>query len=289
MTDHSRLPTEVKSIRAFVQAYVLSFDRVSFSLDHPAPNLPIHMLNKHCRNVEVTNSCVNRYQPLWQTCVALYQPDQEALRLLQIAVKTGRYRSRPDYAEIALDHVTASQQDAVIVRNFLLKHLLVPHAREKVRCVENETFYYNPRTPVCGGKAPLVTVIYSDKPSKLAGEYEGQPCSHLERRFSGSAALGAIGINCLADFALFSHASFWCANLKLARLPSKVNIGRFLMKEKADYSGTALRKQADKFLKPFFLDDAFVLQNLRLEHPNIAKILRPLESWIMLPHRLRNE
>lgn len=286
---HSRLPTELKTARAQVQAYVLGFDRVSFSLDHPAPSLPLQILEKHCRKVEIINSCTNRYQPLWQTRVALHQPDQDALRLLQIAIKNGCYRSRPDYAEIALDHVTVTRQDAVIVRNFFLKHMLVPHARKKVHCEKNETFYYNRRTPVHGGKAPRVTVIYCDKPSKLAGEYKGQPCSHLEQRFSGSDALSGIGINCLADFASFSHESFWHTNLKLACLPAKADISRFLLPEKADCSGTALRKRADKFLAPFFLKDVFILQNLRLAHPGIKGILREMECSFMLPNRLRRE
>lgn len=288
MSNHPRPPADVLDTRKRIRHHVCGFDRLSLWLDHPAPVLPVAALEKHCGKVIINTNRAFRYHQLWQSCVTLFQPDRKALRLLQRAVRKGRYRSCPWYVEIALDCITATTQDAITVRDFHLRHMLVPHCRDEVTCFKKATFYYRRRTVRINDeqwrKAPHVPVLYADKKSKLlARTYKGQPCCHLEHRFFGADALSRIGIHCAGDFAEFSHAAFWRAHLTLARLPSKADIGRFLAPARTDCSGTALRKRADKFLAPYFLEGVQVLQNLRLSHPEITRILRPLQLADVLP------
>lgn len=70
--------------------------------------------------------------------------------------------------------------------------------------------------------------------------------------------------------------------MKLAELPTKTALGKCLVADTDERSGTAFRNQANKFLDPFYLEGSFVLQNLRITHPNIEELLTPLEHSLMM-------
>lgn len=281
MPTERRLPTEVQTAIAMIEHVALGFDRYRIWLDTPMPELPVKAIEQLGAKLVIKPNRSVQHQPLWQCQISVHQPTEKASQLLADAIQDKRYRTRPDYAEVAADYITSTRADADGVRDFFLAHMLVPHMRVDVVCEEGTTFYYHRRANETGGKAPHVPVIYSDRKSKLAGDHADRRCCHLEHRFSGSAALSQIGIACMADMAAFSHAMFWGRQLKLARLPAKAELGRFLAPEKSDCSGTALRKRAEKFLAPFHVQDRFVLQNLRRAHPRIDRILLSLEHSVL--------
>jgi hypothetical protein len=282
MRTDNRLPTAALDLISTIDSVVLGFDRISCWIDNPMPALPVSAIEKNCTHLVFKENRAHKFQPLWQSYVELFQPNAKACHMLAAAIAHGQYRTRPHYAELALDVIVANRRAATAARNFILAHLLVPHARDPVVCAHHKTFYFNRRAKAGGGKTPHVVALYSDKRSKLAGAPARRYCSHLEHRLSGSDALASVGIACMADFASFSHRDFWRQHLHLARLPAKAELGRFLKPGKRDCSGTALRKRADKFLTPFYLEDTFVLQNVRLEHPEIDNVLISMENSFFL-------
>lgn len=282
MPNNHRLPTDVQHALAAIRQVVLGFDCYKFWIDHALPDLPVAEIKRHCTRFEIHANCSRPYQPLWKSYIEIFQPDDRGSQLLASAIQQGRYRTQPVYAEIALDQITANRMDADAVRNFILAHLLVPHMRHDVVCENGTTFYYSPRAGKNGEKVPLVPALYSDRESKLASQYAGRRCAHLEYRYTGSEVLSTIGIACMADIAAFSHDNFWRQHLTLARLPSKTKLGCFLLPDKSRCTGTALRKRANKFLEPFHVEGQFVLQNVRRAHPDLDKILIPLDHAIVL-------
>jgi hypothetical protein len=282
MSVQIRIPQEIANIKKTIRTCISGFDRIHFWIDHPAPLLPLKSLRQHCRNIVIKKNQGYSYHAIWQCKVIVYQPDQEGLRLLADAIREEGYRVRPAYAEIALDHITKDCLGARRVRNFILKHMLVPHCRDEVVCEKKQTFYFHRRTDGNGKQTAHVVTVYCDRPSKLRGEHKGKPCSHLEHRFSGANALRGIGIYCMEDFASFRHDAFWNSQLRLADLPRKTKLARFLAPKKAKCSGTALRKRADKFLRELRLEGVRVLQNIRLAERQIEQVLRPLPNSLLL-------
>ena len=95
--------------------------------------------------------------------------------------------------------------------------------------------------------------------------------------------MAASGLLTLADCVDFDHRAFWAENLRLFRMPSKGDLGRWLDPDNADVSEAALRKRADRFLNQYRHNEAFVLQDCRREYPDIDKLLLPLANELFLP------
>jgi hypothetical protein len=282
MSKQHRPSTDTRAIASLIQAPVYGFDRLSAYVDHPKPSVSSKRIRNLCKDLKIIENQCLPFQNLWQSHISIQQPSSKAICLLAEALRKENNRSRPFYGEIAVDFITETISDARLLGHYFLERMLVKHCRDGVIRERECTFYFHQRADFGGNKRTHVTVLYWDKPSGLAGKFQGRPCCHIEHRYSGSAALGNLGINCMADFALFSHQKFWHNTMKLAELPSKTEIGRTLVSGKAACSDTALWKRGDQFLKDFHLGDALVLQNICLKCPEMRRLLRSIPNNIIL-------
>jgi hypothetical protein len=261
-----------------VETTVMGFDRLKFWVDHPAPDIPVSQIRRHCRKLKVRECSSRPFHPAWQTEIDILQPGCEALRQLEIIVGT-RHRVQLRYAELAIDWLVRDVKAAVELQAFFLNHLRVPYLRHDVR-VEEGTAYFGPRADDEGQKRERNLVLYADRPSKLwdAGSGPDSPCCHLEYRFQGVHVLAQHGLLSLAGCVGFDHLDFWRRHLLLFHLPSKRELGRWINPACADVSPTALAKRADRFLGRYMHEDMFVLQDCYLDNRQIDKILEPLSS-----------
>lgn len=275
----SRLPADMRSALGCIKSCVCAFDRLTIYVDDAT--LPSSLgvdLKADCRDVKVLAED-NPYHRIWNTKIELYQPTPQALYALHETLGC-RNTSKVSYAEIAIDWLTQSRQLASHLGGYLLEHLRVPSARTDIH-FEEETAYFNPRSTARGKRTPHVTVLYTDKPSKLlAGKYV-LPCCHLEHRVQGHPACSKVGLNTIADCMDFDHVGFWRDALRLCDFESKAALGAILASN-PNVSGTALRQRAEAFLKPHRADGHYaghyVLQNCIKTKPEISKALRRIDN-----------
>jgi hypothetical protein len=279
---HSRLPTEIRDVLDLItDKPVMAFDRLRFYVDHPSPNIPLAQIRRYCNDVQLIACNSPPYQPMLQSRVELFQPNTEALNVISHAIGS-RYSVRLTYAEIAVDFMTRTIDDAALISRFMLEHMTAPHLRHRV-VHEGQTSYFAPRTMASNKATPHNVVMYADRPSKLwPVAHLEQPCCHLEHRLTGSSALEHYGLFSLSDCIAFDHERFWLENFHLHQLPSKTDIGRWIDPSNCDVSGTALRKRADQFLNRYRHGDTVVLQNCLNEHPEMKPLLRPIDNALFL-------
>ncbi|CAJ0724931.1 MULTISPECIES: hypothetical protein [Ralstonia] len=281
-TPPSKLPTEVKDALGLIKRVVTGFDRLTFWIDHPAPRIPVSGIERHCANLKVNAGKSLLFHPVWQTEIEIFQPSREALSVLVQAIGT-RHRVQLSYSELALDWLVESRAAAYAIRNFLLAQMYVPYLRHDVTFAKT-TAYFAPRADKNSLKSARNVALYDDSTSKLwAARQLRSPCCHLEHRLQGVETLAASGLLTLADCVDFDHRAFWAENLRLFRMPSKGDLGRWLDPDNADVSEAALRKRADRFLNQYRHNEAFVLQDCRREYPDIDKLLLPLANELFLP------
>ena len=271
----SRLPRVIQNARQLIHAKIMAFDRLKFWLDDPEPHLPAELMKRRVDPRKLRND-KTKYQPKWQSKFDLFQPDADELQAFEEAIGA-RYSVKLCEAELNMDWITQTAEDAMELRDFALTHMLVPYVKQPVNIYE-QTAYFQPRYDSNGNKQSRNLVIYADSPDKRTG----RPCCHIEWRFCSPAALGNIGLFTLDDCVTFDHRDFWAENLRLLALPSKTAISRWLDGDSV-ISGTAHRNHADKFLDQYRQDGAFVLQNCRLKNPTISTILKPIDNALFLP------
>ncbi|WP_232354762.1 hypothetical protein [Burkholderia pseudomallei] len=256
---------------------VTGFDRLTCWIDHPAPDIPVSIVQQHCGEMTITNCYSRPFHPVWQTEVKIFQPSPEALIELQRALGS-RHRIRMGYAELAFDWLVADRNAADMLYRFILKHMRVPYLRHAVTFAE-ETAYFAPRAADDLSKSARNAVLYADRPSKLwAARQDCSPCCHLEHRFQGVDTLAQHGLLSLEDCIRFDHRAYWAEHLRLYRLPSKLELGRWLNPNSIDVSDTALTKRADRFLGRYSYGDIFVLQDCWRGNPSIANVLTPINN-----------
>ncbi|WP_232436636.1 hypothetical protein [Burkholderia ubonensis] len=277
MQSPAKWPVEVQRTRDGITRTAAGFDRLTFWVDHPAPDIPVSRVQRYCGDVTITNCYSLPFHPVWQTEVKILQPSREALIELQRALES-RHRIRMGYAELAFDWLVASREAAYVLYRFIVKHMRVPYLRHAVT-FEEETAYFAPRAAHDLSKNVRNVVLYADRPSKLwAARQDRSPCCHLEHRFQGVDTLAQRGLLSLEDCIRFDHRAYWTEHLRLFRLPSKVKLGRWLNPDSIDVSGTALAKRADRFLDRYSHGDIFVLQDCWRENQSIANMLTQIDN-----------
>lgn len=260
-----------------ITGIVTGFDRLTCWIDHPAPDIPVPLVRRYCGEMTITNCYSRPFHPVWQTEIKIFQPSREALIELQRALES-RHRIRMGYAELAFDWLVADRNAADTLYRFIVKHMRVPYLRHAVT-FEEETAYFAPRAADDLSKNVRNVVLYADRPSKLWGARQDRsPCCHLEHRFHGVDTLAQRGLLSLEDCIRFDHRAYWTEHLRLFRLPSKVELGRWLNPDSIDVSGTALAKRADRFLDRYSHGDTFVLQDCWRGNPSIANVLTPIDN-----------
>ncbi|SDG51164.1 hypothetical protein SAMN05216466_103608 [Paraburkholderia phenazinium] len=281
--SHAKLPVEVRSALDAIMRSVMAFDRLTLWIDHPAPDVPVARIAPHCKEIQVLTCQSLRFQPTWQTQVRLLQPGRQALIELLHALRS-RHRARLSYIEPALDWPVADRPTAQMLERFLLKHLRVTYMRQAVE-FEEGTAYFARRADHDGMKNARNIVLYADRKSKLwPARDSNSSCCHVEYRFQGFGTLAEQGLASLEDCINFDHYTFWVENLRLFRLPSNVELGRWLNPKNPEVTGSALGKRANLFLDNYRHGNAFVLQNCWRENAFIANAVTPLDNTLFLKH-----
>ncbi|WP_281718922.1 hypothetical protein [Pandoraea apista] len=276
-TPFAKGPVEIRRALDLIERAVMGFDRITVWTDHPAPDIPVHLIKQHCRDVTVRNCNSQKFHPLWQTEIYVHQPTRQALVELQSALGAGR-RTSIQYAEVAIDWITRDCVAAGFFYDFVLEHLRVPYMRQPVR-FEEGTAYFARLAARNGKKVGTNVVMYADEPSKLgAPALVDQPCCHLEYRFHGIETLAQHGLLSLSDCVDFDHHTFWLENLRLYVLAKKVELGRRLAPDGTLVSDVALTKRANTLLDRYRCGDVVVLQDLWCEQPLIAKLVTRIDN-----------
>ena len=277
--SRTKWPVDVRRVLGLISDVEMAFDRLTFWIDHPAPDIPSSLIKRHCGGLQVRNCYSLPFHPAWQTEIAIFQPGHRALIALQHAIQT-RHRTRLGYAEAALDWLVDDYVSAQALHQFMLGHLRVPYMRQPV-WFEQGTAYFARLAAADGTKNSRNVVLYADRESKLwpAGRRRS-PCCHLEFRLDGVGTLAQHGLHTLSDCIEFDHRAFWKDNLRLFRLPSKVELGRQLapLPQERRVSGTALAKRANRFLGRYRHNETFVLQNCWRDNPTIADLVTVLDN-----------
>ena len=279
----SKLPAEIRNALDLIKQTVTGFDRVTFLVDHPKPDIPASEIERHCSRLTITVGRSLSYHPMWQTTVDVFQPSDTAFSLLATAMGT-RHATRLRYAELAIDWLVDTPTDAYSFRRFILGHVHVPYLRHNVGFA-GMTAYFSPRTDQDTKKKNARNIVlYADRTSKLwSARQLHSPCCHLEYRLQGAGTLAAYGLLTLADCAHFDHHAFWAKNLRLYHLPKMAELGRWLRPDSVDMTDAALRKRANLFLSQYRHNETFVLQNCWRDAPGIDKLLQPLPNELFLP------
>ncbi|PLZ03037.1 hypothetical protein CY652_06910 [Burkholderia sp. WAC0059] len=276
-----KLPTkEPRETREALDAFeraVSGFDRLTLWINHPAPDIPVHVIEPHCRKLVMRSGRSLKFNPEWQTEIKILQPSRCALIELQAAL--GPRRSTcVRYAEPALDWLTNNYDDAKVIYDFVLEHFRVQYMRQPVKFKEG-TAYFARRASHDGTKTGTNVVMYADRVSKLwPARGLDQPCCHLEYRFQGIETLAQHGLLSLSDCIDFDHHAFWRANFPLYKLPKKVELGYRLAPDKANVSDTALTKRANRLLDRYRHGDALVLQDCWRENPIISDLVTSIDN-----------
>lgn len=276
MTAPSRLPREIQEARARIRRTITDFDRLKFRTNHPEPHMPVELRNYMVEPENLRNN-KNKFQPVWQSKFDLLQPTTELLREFIAAIGT-RYRVELCEAELNMDWITRTTQDAKKLQEFVLERVIATNLREPVY-IDEGTAYFARLKDGNGNKRPRNFIIYADKPSKRANA----PCCHLEWRFCSPATLASIYLYSLEDCINFDHHNFWTEHLRLFSLPSLADIARWLEQDSADVSAKTRRKRANAFKDQYRLHGAFILQDCRRENPTIDKILTPVDNALFIP------
>lgn len=122
--------------------------------------------------------------------------------------------------DVSLDLLVDSRGSADALKSYLISRLVPKGIRPskpwRVRGSANSTSAY---LQADGPRGHVVT-IYSDKATKTL---ERCPCTHLEWRFKGAAAVARAGLNSSGELRLLDHRQFWHDRLRLLR-PRHVSV-----------------------------------------------------------------
>lgn len=265
---------------SFTPYPVFGYDRIGLYLDHADWPLPIELLKKTCKGIEIAPANIP-YQARWKQQIHLFQPTQATLGLLDEALQ-GSVTVGINYAEIALDVLHPDKRRVKAIRNSFLASAKFRYGRD-VAIREESTYYYCRRTTGTN-RTSKIPALYADKPSKLHnGRHylDGLPCFHVEMRISRGDSLEKEGVVSLQDLLLFKHRACWERNFRFYRVPTQpTKLGRMLALAdgaSTEVSGTALRKRANRWLARHRIKHGrsanFVLHNALLASPHLAQQL----------------
>ena len=294
----ANVPAESKQSLHRIRHVQYAYDRILVALDTPTPDLPIKQLQKLCRGETILVRGARPFDALYVSRVELFQPQPEAIRLLNDIVESKGYAARVERVEVACDLISASREDTNALGAWILAHVTVPNMSHSV-VTRKRTYYYARATTEAhearddatadenntpkrkARKVERNFVLYFDRRSKLAGPWRKRRCVHIEFRFRGQRTLEGKGLSTLADLAAFDHPAFWRQELKLRRFVSKAKLGRWLDRDNADVSGTALRKRANVFMSDNQIAGRFVMQKALQEDPSLREVLLDVDPSVI--------
>lgn len=280
-------PGKLKQIYGFVQQ-IFGFDRVTLWLDHADVQGLDDALRPHCYEYVLTPELMPN-NPMWKCKLEIYQPSKAAFTAFLLCLGT-KYRALVTYVELAWDVTCRTARQAREVEKWRLAHIYLPYSRQRVKR-DKKSWYYKRRAEYMQGKRGYVLVMYADDGCKLWGVAYGKHCAHMELRFTGSAAMGGIGIFSLSELLALDHVGLWRRAIRFLELPNtKRSLGRLLHNQPhLEISDTALVNKANKLLNKHTKKGRFVLQNAIRKNKHLARKLTeiPFDDVIGDPARAR--
>jgi len=273
---------------------IYGFDRVTLWIDIAELPISEEALKAHCADIEATLMQMP-HNARWKLKIALFQPTRHCLRLLKEALGHD-IAVLISYVEVAFDLPATSAEQALLRMNYFLASAKMRYQHHPVVLDKFGTVFYFGRRHKMNGKKWVrcghVMAAYSDNPSKIlnARPADGSiPCTHIEHRASGSAAIADVGIIGLDDLIDFDHPAFWERHIHLYRLPSQKAIGYQLAKASGAYleiSDAAFRKRAANWVSDNSIQDAygskFIMHNALREAPELCKAFQKMSflAWL---------
>jgi hypothetical protein len=152
------------------------------------------------------------FNPELRQRLQLYQPRPSALAML-----ARRNDLHLNYLENSLDWIFRSE-DENDYAGYFLDHRFVKnyHRQQGIRYV-GQVRYTGPRS------AANVLAVYTDRECKLTGE---TPCTHLDWRIRGSAALRQAGLGSMPEVIALDQREFWRPRLLLLGVDDLTRLGR---------------------------------------------------------------
>jgi hypothetical protein len=192
-------------------AIYAGIDKLGCWLRDPLRSTDLARLRSHCDWLKPINETA-AFNPDLRQRLQLYQPRPPALELL-----ARRNDLHFNYLENALDWIFRTEDENADAGSFLDHHLIKNfHRQQGIRYV-GETRYTGPRS------AANVLAIYGDRECKWTGE---TPCTHLDWRIRGSAALRQAGLGSIREVMALDDREFWRQRLLLLGVNDLTLLGR---------------------------------------------------------------
>jgi hypothetical protein len=276
--------------RSVADCAALVTDRYSF-VDSLAVLVPRHLRKAEIKSVrELCGSLyrVDEDPPTWAYAAlwVMHQPSAAALELID-SIQTPRRPPLVVGLEVALDFVTATEEDAHAVRRFFQNHLAQAWQSRNAKGVDSfvDAHYADYRAG-----AAQAWVAYSDQPCRVTGEVS---CCHLEWRIRRAAGCRRVGVGRPADVLGFEHVAFWRCKLRLRRIDVQ-KLGRQLSKGR--HARRWIRKGIDMYrmavlnflhaIQTEYSDEPpmeLVIRELRKRKIKPDAVLVPLDNSLLLP------
>jgi hypothetical protein len=193
---------ETAAFESFVTENWVFYDRVTVWLKYRLTNNCLSKMRRISKAKIKKRDLLMKYHPQYQQRLYLLQPTREQLRILLPYIDD--LYSLVNYVELAYDRNTRNRIAACGLHVDADCSSVKSHQRRAKKRVSGKrgapktmkvptTFYTDKQGARCNW------VGYPDKPSKI----DGQNCAHSELRYSGSAAVKAIGIMKFSDLLTF--------------------------------------------------------------------------------------
>jgi len=138
-----------------------------------------------------------------------------------------------NYAEVALDQIFASKAEAERFAVFLVQSLIQSRNSQPVKTKRQHTAYFK-RKVINGRLSDHNIAIYSHEGARM---HHGDPCCHLEVRYTTAESLGELGLYGPQDLLFFNFEAYFAKELTLYNINNAAAIerlvARFLGKSKA--------------------------------------------------------
>jgi hypothetical protein len=168
----------------------------------------------------------------------LLQPKKECLILLREILSKKLFSCTVSYAEITIDWITDSKEDARYIQNMISLSLVKKTGKDKYHYCRigkkgtgkqlDKTTYFTPKGSSVG------IAMYSDRGSKVAN---GRPCAHLEIRLQNPKVCSDKALGALNELIDLDILELFDSTIPLFPRPTKSNIGKYL----AELNGSKAR------------------------------------------------
>ncbi len=156
---------------------------------------------------------------LTEKVLDIKQPKRETLLYLKRCIYDPLLINK---AEIALDQIFSSRQEAELFQMFLVQSLIQPGNDQPV-VVTNDTVYFKRRKTRKGRLSDKNYVIYSKKGARW---YHDAPCTHFEVRYNTSGELRKLGIARIDDLLAFDFKAYFAKELHLYQIDNDATLAR---------------------------------------------------------------